>query len=379
MGTEGDGHRPSPDRLTELLRHARAAARPDGFLPFDRWMDLVLYAEGLGYYARAKSPLGPGGDFYTAPHVHPLFAAAYAERIRTVRAAVGTDRPFSIVEVGPGDGTLAAGIVSALGPHLERGHTVHIRLVERSTPLRSTALQRVRAAAGPYEVPVRVADSLAGDGPFEGVVVTNELLDALPVRRLRWDGSEWRELGVVLDGQGLRAGEGPVIDPIPGRALPDHPEPGLVFEVGAVAEAFAREVADHLVSGVWLLDDYGLEEDEIVHGHPGGTLATVRGHQSGSDALASPGELDLSVFVNWTRLRAAAGAAGLVPVADRTQAEALGAWGFPALFEDAVRHSGGAEAEVRLRLAVKNLLFGFERFRVLELAPAGTAGRFRAT
>ena len=64
------------DRLARLLRLARDGADAEGFLPFDRWMDLVLYTEGLGYYAHHRSPLGPAGDFYTAPHVHPLFAAA---------------------------------------------------------------------------------------------------------------------------------------------------------------------------------------------------------------------------------------------------------------------------------------------------------------
>jgi SAM-dependent MidA family methyltransferase len=366
------------DRLARLLHLAKAGADADGFLPFDRWMDLVLYTEGLGYYARLRSPLGTEGDFYTAPHVHPLFAAAFAERIRGIRDQLGHDRPFTLLEIGPGDGTLAAGVVAALGPTLEPGHDVRVVLVERSSPLRVGALARTRHAAQPFGIPVRSAEAVSAFGPFEGVVVAHELLDAQPVRRVRWNGTEWRELGVRLTPSGIRADEGPAAAPVPEPPLPSSPATGTVFEFSPTAEGLVRELADHLVAGVWLVVDYGMEQDELLRAHPEGTLATVRGHRSGSDPVVAPGESDLSTFVNWTRLRAVARAAGLEVLADRTQAEALGAWGFPRLFEEALRHAGSSEEEVRLRLRVKNLLFGFERFRVLELAPARLVDRFPA-
>lgn len=365
------------DPLARLLRLAHKGADKEGFLAFDRWMDLVLYTEGVGYYSRPHSPFGTSGDFYTAPHVHPLFAAAFAERIRGVREQLGRDRPFTLVEIGPGDGTLAAGIVSALGPHLEPGHTLNVVLVERSSPLREAALARTRHAAQPSETRVRAVESVSSLGPFEGAVVANELLDAQPVRRLRWNGTEWRELGVRLTPSGIHADEGPAVDALPEPALPPSPPKGTMVEFSPAAESLVREIADHLVSGVWLLDDYGMEEEELVRAHPEGTLATVRGHWSDSDAVASPGESDLSTFVNWSRVRAVARASGLEILADRSQAETLGAWGFPRLFDEAVAHAGSSEAEVRLRLAVKNLLFAFDRFRVLELAPARVADRFR--
>jgi len=105
----------------------------------------------------------------------------------------------------------------------------------------------------------------------------------------------------------------------------------------------------------------------------------VRGHRSVRDPLATPGATDLSVFVNFTRVRAVATAAGLQELAFRRQAEALGDWGFPRLLEEALRAAPSAEAEVRVRLSAKNLLFGFERFRALELAPREAVGRGRAS
>jgi SAM-dependent MidA family methyltransferase len=364
-------------RLARFRELAAAASEPDGFVPFDRWMDLVLYAEGLGYYARDRSPIGPAGDFYTAPQVHPLFAATLADRLQVIRTRLGLERPFSLVEVGPGDGTLLAGVLTAWRPLLEAPDRVTVVLIERSSPLRARALRRSHDAAGDSGIRVRAEETVGSLGPFEGAVVANELLDALPVRRFRRRAGAWRELGVRWGDDGLRAAEGPVGEPAPSPALPSDVPDGTVFEYSAAAEGFVREVADHLVDGVLLLDDYGMEEEELLRGHPGGTLATVRGHRAGDDPLAGPGENDLSAFVNWTRIRSAARAAGLAVVADRSQAEALGAWGFERRFEAALGRAGTPEAQVRLRLAAKNLLFGFERFRVVELAPARTAERYR--
>ncbi|EQD38988.1 protein containing DUF185, partial [mine drainage metagenome] len=176
----------------------------------------------------------------------------------------------------------------------------------------------------------------------------------------------WREQGVRLDGGRLVAATEAPRRPVGPLPLPSAADPGTVFEWSPTAEALVREVADHLVRGTFVIDDYGLDEAEILAAHPRGTLQTIRRHREGEDPLARPGEVDLSTFVNFTRLRAAAARAGLLLRADRRQAEALGAWGFPALLEAALARSRSAEEGVRLRLAAKNLLFGFDRFRILE-------------
>ncbi len=136
-----------------------------------------------------------------------------------------------------------------------------------------------------------------------------------------------------------------------------------------------REVADHLVRGVFLILDYGMEENELRRAHPAGTLAAVRSHRSLSDPLDRPGETDLSAFVNFTRVRAAARAAGWSELAFGRQAEALGRWGYPDVLAEELRRAKSPEEEVRVRLASKNLLFGFDRFQALELAP--TVGESR--
>jgi len=366
------------DRVARVVGRLAKEGGADGFVPFDRFMEVALYDPDAGFYARKRPPFGHSGDYYTAAHVHPLFGRSVAERVRVVRRALGRDRPFRVVEVGPGDGTLAETVLASLGGAPEGTAGVEYLLVERSSSLRQAALERVEASGRAAGIPVRLADSVSADGPFEGVVLANELLDALPARRLEWTGSEWRELGVRVVGGGVVAASAARRAPVPAPELPVPDESGTVLEVSPQAEGWVREVADHLARGLAILVDYGMEQPELLGGHRSGTLSAVRGHRAVDDPLTDPGSSDLSTFVNFTRVRAAARRAGLEEIAYCSQAEALGAWGFPALFEAEVRAAGSGEAEVRLRLAAKSLLFGFDRFRVLELSAPNGAAELRA-
>ena len=366
---------PVPANAVRLLR---ARSEPDGFVPFDRYMDVALYGAEVGYYARDRSPFGPRGDFYTAPQVHPIFARTLAARIAQVRAELGPERPFRVVDLGAGDGTLLAGIVRALG---ERGAVAGVEAVvtDRSPARRSAAAEAVSGVAPDGVVAVRSVGSVAELGPVRGVVLANELLDAQPVRRLAWDGSGWRELGFRLEGDRLLAAERPLHVPVPRPPLPSlgEDDAGTVLEVSPAAEAIVREVADHLAEGLLLVLDYGDEETALLRGHPRGTVAAVRAHLSVALPDAAPGEADLSAFVNFTRVRRAAASAGLVELAYRSQPMALASWGFPGELERALDGCSTDEERVRLHLAAKNLLFGFGTFRVLELAAAASAERLR--
>ncbi|MCI4367457.1 MAG: SAM-dependent methyltransferase, partial [Thermoplasmata archaeon] len=126
--------------------------------------------------------------------------------------------------------------------------------------------------------------------------------------------------------------------------------------------------------GAIVLLDYGAEELDGPWNGPHGTLAAVRGHQNAVDPFEAPGTCDLSAFVDFTRIRAAAARAGLKEVAYRRQAEALGAWGFERVLARTLARARGDEDAVRIRLAAKSLLFGFEGFRVLELGPGDGNG-----
>jgi SAM-dependent MidA family methyltransferase len=361
-----------PDLARRLIDEIDHAVDTTGFVPFDRFMDLALYAEDLGYYARATTPFGPTGDFYTAPRVHPLFGRSIGRHLASLLERLGTFGRLRIVELGPGDGTLAASILPELGPEGRARGSLEYVLVERSEALARTARERIEPLGRALGVRVRTCESVGALGPFEGAVVANEFLDAQPARRLRWSGSSWSELGVRREGDRLVPAEAALSSPIPGDPLSDPLEVGAIAEISPAAEAVVREIGDHLVRGSAIFLDYGMEEPELLRAHPRGTLAAVSGHRYVDDPLAHPGATDLSTFVNFTRIRAAAQRARLEERTYLSQAEVLGLWGFQELFDAELRSAGSSENEVRLRLAAKNLLFGFERFRVLELAAPGT-------
>jgi len=364
----------SPERpLREpLLQALQARCEPSGFLPYDRFMEVALYAPGVGYYDRPRSPFGPEGDYYTAPRVHPIFARALANRLAEVRAAVAPGRPFALVDLGCGDGTLLAGILQALG---ERGIAEGILAfgIDRAESRRQATL---RAASSSASRPSpRCARALADLGPVTGLVLAHELLDAQPARRLEWDGQRWRELGFELTGDHVVPATTGLVRPVPPPSLPrlGTEEAGTVLEIAPTAEGLIREVADHLDQGLLLVVDFGAEERELLAAHPRGTVAAVRAHRAVPTPWAAPGEVDLSTFVNFTRIRDAARRAGLVEVAYRSQADALAAWGISAELEREVENLATSEEKVRARLAAKNLLFGFGTYRVLELAPTAPA------
>jgi len=363
-------------RISDGARSARFAdmlrdrADRDGFVPFDRFMDVALYGAGVGFYAREDSPFGRAGDYYTAAHASPLFGRTIAERVRAVARAIPHAGEFRVVDVGAGDGTLGEGVIAGIAEDRELASRTEYVLVERSAALALRAFERLSHAGAVAGIPVRAAGSVGADGPFCGVVVANELLDAQPARRLLWDGEEWKELGFRWNGERLVPGTHAPIRPVPPPRLPVHPDPGTTLEVAPAADGVVREVADHLAEGLFLLLDYGMEESELLAAHPSGTLAAIRRHRVETDPATDPGASDLSVFVNFTRLRAVARQAGFREVAFRRQAEALGEWGFERILDRAMATAGSAEAEVRTRLGAKNLLFGFERFAALELSPA---------
>ncbi len=361
-----------------IVAELERTADDRGFVPFDRFMAIALYGERVGYYRRRASPLGPTGDFYTAAHVHPLFGRTIARRLLAIRRALGVERPFDVVEVGAGDGRLAATILDALvaSPDGTAGISYHLLDV---SPAR-TEEARVRAGPAARSGGIRLLPGrgIADRGPFEGVVLANELLDALPARRLRWTGAGWTELGIRLRDGRPEPAESEVAEPVPSTPPPPAIDPGTILEISPAAESWIRSVADHLVRGSAIVLDYGLEEPELLRGHPAGTLASVRHQRSTEDYWSDPGTSDLSMFVNFTRIRSAARAGGLVELAYGSQAEALGAWGFPGLLDRELRSAASPEAEVRTRLAAKNLVFGFERFRALELAAPASAERLAA-
>ncbi len=296
--------------LAALIR--RALSRQGGFLPFDRFMALALYAPGLGYYANDSRKFGlmpsSGSDFVTAPELSPLFGKALACQV--AQALVASDSS-ELWEFGAGSGALAEQLLGELGETVSR-----YTIVDLSGSLR--ARQRERLAR--FGERVQWVDALPDT--LNGVIVGNEVLDAMPVQLLHFDGQQWFERGVVVQDDETFAWND---RPTELRPPFDGPfAPGTVTEIHPQAEAFIATLADRLQRGAAFFIDYGFPEAEYYHPQrSGGTLMCHQAHLADTDPLVDVGCKDITAHVNFTGIALAAQNAGLQVLGYTSQARFL--------------------------------------------------------
>ncbi|MGD9773822.1 MAG: class I SAM-dependent methyltransferase [Diaphorobacter sp.] len=304
-----------PASLTTALQThiAKAIADAGGWLGFDQFMALALYTPGLGYYAGDLPKFGAmpssGSDFVTAPELSPVFGRVLARQVGEALDATATDEVW---EFGAGSGALAAQLLGALGDRVRR-----YTIVDLSGSLRA----RQQATLAAWSDRVHWADRLPDQ--MHGVVVGNEVLDAMPVQLLQRRAGLWHERGVALDesGRGFAWQDRPT--PLRPPVEIDGPHDYLT-EIHPQGEAFMRTLARHLVRGAAFLIDYGFGEDEYYHPQRHmGTLVCHRGHQVDSDPLADVGLKDITAHVNFTAMALAAQDAGLQVLGYTTQAHFL--------------------------------------------------------
>ena len=307
---QDDGPEILSARLAQRIRQAVDEA--GGWLPFDRFMALALYAPGLGYYANAGLKFGAmpssGSDFVTAPELSPLFGRTLAVQVQQALDACGGD---TVYEFGAGSGALAEQLLEALGERVRR-----YCIVDLSGTLRERQRERL-AARGPT---VQWLD--AWPDAMRGVVVGNELLDAMPVKLLYFDGDQWFERGVSAgDDAGFAYADRPTM------LRPPHEgpcAPGTQTELHVQAEAFVATLAERLQHGAAIFIDYGFPEAEFYHPQRrGGTLMCHRAHRADTDPLADVGLKDITAHVNFTGIALAAQEAGLDVLGYTTQARFL--------------------------------------------------------
>ena len=298
--------------LHRLVRGA--ITRQGGWLPFDRFMALALYAPQLGYYSRGSRQFGTlpssGSDFVTAPELSPLFGQALARQVAQALAACGSDEVW---EFGAGSGALALQLLDALGDTVRR-----YTIVDLSGALRERQRETLQRHAGR----VQWVDTLPE--VMRGVVVGNEVLDAMPVQLLHFDGAQWFERGVVLQGDVLAFADRPT--PLrPPVEVPATPfAAGYLTEVHPQAEAFVATLAARLECGAAFFIDYGFPDSEYYHPQrDGGTLMCHRAHLADTDPLADVGAKDITAHVNFSSIALAGQDAGLEVLGYTTQAHFL--------------------------------------------------------
>ncbi|MBO9643759.1 MAG: SAM-dependent methyltransferase [Pseudacidovorax sp.] len=299
-----------PSACAALVR--RAIERDGGWLPFDRFMALALYAPGLGYYAHGSRKFGhlpqSGSDFVTAPELSPLFGQSLAVAVADAFAHTGTDEVW---EFGAGSGALAAQLLDSLGERVSR-----YTIVDLSGALRA----RQQARLAPWAGRVRWVDALPD--AIDGVVVGNEVLDAMPVQLLVRRAGQWLERGVTVQPDGTFGWDDRSTDLRPPVEL-EGPQDYLT-EVHPQARAFIATLAERLKRGAAYFLDYGFPESEYYHPQRHmGTLMCHQAHRSDDNPLVAVGDKDITAHVDFTGVALAGQDAGLEVLGYTSQARFL--------------------------------------------------------
>ena len=300
---------PAPDALAHSLRvtaHLRSLIDDaGGWIPFSRYMEAALYAPGLGYYAAGAMKFGAAGDFVTAPEMTPLFGRTLAHAIAPVLAETRGD----VLELGAGSGRLAADVLG----ELERMDALPARysILEVSADLRER--QQVAIARECPHLIERVQWLDALPEHFHGVILGNEVLDALPVELVHWTEGGPLVRGVALDGEAFAWQDRAIDNPaLRARADALNLAPGYVSEINLAADALVASLAESLDRGLILMIDYGFSAGEYYHPQRHmGTLRAHYRHHALDDPFYLPGLCDLTAHVDFSAVARAATAAGL--------------------------------------------------------------------
>ena len=351
-------------RLCEVIRAEIRSA--GGMISFHRYMELALYAPGIGYYSAGSVKFGPGGDFTTAPELSPLFAACVARQCAQI-----LDAPDAVIlELGAGSGALAAGILDNLRA-AERLPSEYL-ILEPSADLRRRQSEFLDARLGRDAGRVRWLDALP-ENPVRGVILANEVLDAMPVHRLRL-GPHAEEVGVRWNGAGF-AWE---VAPAPPELLKhahgalegiDALPPHYTTEFNTDLCPWIASLADVLEKGAILLFDYGYPRREYYHPERSeGTLICHYRHRAHADPFLHPGLQDISASVDFTAVARAGAAAGLEVGGFTTQAHFLIGCGLQELPEIAIERDERRRAEYLRQVKLLTLPGEMgERFKAIVL------------
>jgi SAM-dependent MidA family methyltransferase len=306
-----------------LERVHKAILAAQGWLPFDQFMAMALYEPGLGYYANQQPKFGTmpqsGSDFVTAPELSPLFGAALAQQVAEALKATGTDEVW---EFGAGSGALAHQLLSELkrlGCPIQR-----YNIMDLSSTLKARQQAKLAKFGNQVQWLSQWPDTL------QGVVVGNEVLDAMPVKLLKRIQGVWHERGVVVadvatQPDGLAWEDRPTELKPPLEPAGDH---DYLTEIQPQGEAFVASLAERMLAsdkgGAAFFLDYGFPESEFFHPERHmGTVMCHQAHKADANPLAAVGLKDITAHVNFTGIALAGQDAGLNVLGYTSQARFL--------------------------------------------------------
>ena len=347
-----------------MLECLRERIVQDGALRFDHYWEIVLYEPGLGYYAGGMEKFGADGDFVTAPGLGRLFGRCLARQLGGLLAAC--EEPAVLLELGAGDGTLAAQILQ----QLDDDGTLcdEYWILDRSGELR--ARQQATLSSLPSHLHERIQWlDTEPRSDWNGVLFGNEVVDALAPRRFQFRQNEWMEAYVDWQDNSLEWSykEAPPEFVAELNRKNPVPAPGTLVEIQTTLEPWLAGLTHYLTRGATVLIDYGYPDREYFAAERTmGTLICHDRHRAHDDPLRNPGSIDISVSVNFTALAHAMDTSGITPVAYLSQAAFLMANGLGDLLHELPNLD--PEAQLTMANEVKRLTLPAEmgeRFQVL--------------
>jgi len=343
------------------ILHDRLTAALDGRLTFAEVMELALYHPQHGYYGPGPRRLGRGGDFFTAVSTGPLYGRLLAALARQVWQEMGTPGGFTVIEQGAHDGQLAEDV---LGAQSELPYVI----VEPNAACEKVQQEKLAAFAGR----VRWVQSLADLPACPALFLCNELPDAMPVHRVRWDGREWGELYVVENAGAFQFVSRPLsCERLAHEVarLPCDLVAGYTTEIGLASLDWMSALATAPFHGTIYIADYGFDEAELYDpGRSTGTLRRYHAHQTDDRVLEELGGCDLTAHVNYTRLIETAEAGGMTRRAYEHQGRFIGRLGLPWLGSlDGRAPDAATQALLRQYQSLTHPAFLGRSFRVLML------------
>ena len=283
---------------------ATEIASQGGWIAFSRYMEMALYEPGMGYYSAGAHKLGAGGDFTTAPELSPLFGAAIVSTILPVLEGLKAQGlPAKILEFGAGTGKLAESILTRLndlGFQLD-GYDI----IEISPDLTQRQQERLHKLTAELELSTKCSWLSSLSENFKGVILANEVIDAIPCDAIIYQNGFWYWYGVSFaeDKYFWKTGKPVEQALLPESLLSGNFSEGYVTELHPQANAWIRQIAKHLDAGLFLTFDYGFPESEYYHPQRiEGTLMAHHRHHAIQDPFYLPGLCDLTTHVEWAQI-----------------------------------------------------------------------------
>jgi SAM-dependent MidA family methyltransferase len=290
-----------PVAVNDLERKIIRTISEDGPLTFETFMDMALYDPEYGYYASGKARIGRAGDYYTSPHLHPVFGRMLGRQIEEFWEFMGRPRDFRVIEMGAGAGHLCRDMLISFKDR-EIFESLSYNIIERNPPLR----REQEDLLPEFRERVNWSSSLGEVGKMRGCLVSNELLDAFPVHLVMME-EELREIYVAVEDGRLKEVPGPLSSPaLAGYFSSLH----AAFKKGYTTEANLRvrdwlaEVDAAIDEGFVLTIDYGYTAREYYDEERNrGTLMCYYRHRLGEDPLQNVGEQDITAHVNFSSVK----------------------------------------------------------------------------